>query len=223
MREIFLGFFLSFCFFSMSAQAQVYRCTGSDGKLNYSDVPCSSQEEGQLIQRGLTPQERALRDANAALAAERRERSRLAAELRESQAQQRQVQQQAEMQSRQLQAQAQRTPTYQETIDCKNAKRKLDFVRNERIPDASERRHKINVAISNVNSECGTSTELIQEPVNIHVHQNNRAPQPSVITDCRGGFCYDNLGGVYHQTGGSHMTRNDGKVCTDVGGFLNCH
>lgn len=47
---------------------------------------------------------------------------------------------------------------------------------------------------------------------------------PSVITHCAGGFCHDNLGGVYHNHGnGVTSTGPGGGTCVNTGGSVICH
>lgn len=35
---------------ALSAQAQIYKCTGTDGKVNFTDSPCSSAQQSQTIE-----------------------------------------------------------------------------------------------------------------------------------------------------------------------------
>lgn len=49
-------------------------------------------------------------------------------------------------------------------------------------------------------------------------------PPPSIMTNCAGGFCHDNQGGVYHQHGnGMTMTGPSGGTCIQSGSSINCH
>lgn len=50
-------------------------------------------------------------------------------------------------------------------------------------------------------------------------------PQPSVMTHCAGGFCYDNQGGTYHSHGPGSvtMTSPSGGTCVRVGGMVHCN
>lgn len=50
-----------------------------------------------------------------------------------------------------------------------------------------------------------------------------RAPVPTTITNCDPSGCWDNLGNRYNRNGSSGFTRNDGKLCQQVGTQLNCH
>lgn len=36
---------------TLTAQAQIYKCTGADGKVNFTDSPCSSEQQAQTIDR----------------------------------------------------------------------------------------------------------------------------------------------------------------------------
>ena len=47
--------------------------------------------------------------------------------------------------------------------------------------------------------------------------------QPSMITNCDPGGCWDNQGQRYNGTGGTPYFRQDGKVCQSVAGRMQCH
>lgn len=49
-------------------------------------------------------------------------------------------------------------------------------------------------------------------------------PIPSTITNCAGGFCHDDQGGVYHRQGNSNiMTGPNGGTCIRTGNMVECH
>ena len=47
-------------------------------------------------------------------------------------------------------------------------------------------------------------------------------PKPTAITTCDGGGCWDNVGNRYNRVGGS-LFRSDGKVCQILGNSLQCN
>lgn len=48
-------------------------------------------------------------------------------------------------------------------------------------------------------------------------------PTPSVITNCDPGGCWDNLGNRYNGSGGPTHIRQDGRVCQNIGGMMQCN
>jgi hypothetical protein len=87
---------------------------------------------------------------------------------------------------------------------------------------ASNSKSIINASTMKVNAACGLSTEMIQEPPRKR-QLNNQANNPTTITHCNSGFCYDNLGGVYHRNGPNFMTGPNGQACHGAGTAWNCN
>ena len=135
----------------VSAFAQVYRCPDrASGQISFSDTPCAG---GRQIIKERTPEEQAIRAKRAALARERLQLERERAAVRE--------QQQAQPQSpRPASPAGQPIDPYA----CRTAKRELSIASNLRSGSESGKRRRMNAAIIEVNSACGTNTELIQEP-----------------------------------------------------------
>jgi hypothetical protein len=48
-------------------------------------------------------------------------------------------------------------------------------------------------------------------------------PPPSVITNCDAGGCWDNRGRRYNHGGGPTHIRQDGRVCQNIGGMMQCN
>jgi hypothetical protein len=48
-------------------------------------------------------------------------------------------------------------------------------------------------------------------------------PQPSVITNCDGAGCWDEVGNRYNKAAGNTYFRGDGKICQGVGGNMQCN
>lgn len=136
-----------------TASAQVYRCPDkATGRLTYSDAPCT---DGKQIVRQLSDEERALNAERSSIARERAqlERERSA------------MQQQAAPRQQTQQSQTASAPAIDQ-IACQKAKRELAIASNIKSEDT---RTRMNRAIIEVNSVCGTKTELLQEPVRIHI------------------------------------------------------
>lgn len=189
-----------------AAQAQVYKCTGPDGKTIFTDQPCATHAPGTLIQRARTPEERAQDEANASLAEEHKTRRRERAQQDDMAQQQRQTRQQAQSSAQQA---------ARSEIDCKEAKKELEFVSRITQISARDKRIRTNAAITQVNAACGTNTELMQEPI--------RAPQPPVLTHCDNGFCYDDAGRIYQRNGPDSMVGPNGRPCHQVGNRVQCN
>lgn len=139
-----------------TASAQVYRCPDkATGRLTYSDAPCT---DGKQIVRQLTDEERALNAERSSLARERAQLERDRAALQQQQAPRQQPQR----------PQAASSPAIDQ-IACQRAKREMSIASNLQSESPAGKRRRMNAAIVEVNASCGTKTELIQEPVNIHV------------------------------------------------------
>ena len=136
----------------VSAFAQVYRCPDrASGQISFSDTPCAG---GRQIIKERTPEEQAIRAKRAALARERLQLERERAALQEQQ--QAQLQNPSPISS----PPGQRIDPYA----CRTAKRELSMASNLRSGSEAGKRRRMNAAIIEVNSACGTTTELIQEP-----------------------------------------------------------
>ena len=141
-----------------TAFAQVYRCPDQmSGKITYSDSPCT---DGKQIVRRASDEERMMDAERAAIAQQRNQIDQDRAALRQEQA--------AQQQS----ARQYNGPSTQPVIDqdaCKKAKRELSISSSLQSGSTSDKRRRMNAAIVGVNSACGTTSELIQEPAVVRV------------------------------------------------------
>ncbi|HEY9096207.1 MAG TPA: hypothetical protein VIN35_10720 [Hydrogenophaga sp.] len=139
----------------VSSFAQVYQCPDkATGLTSFSDKPCAG---GHQIVKERTPEEQAISAERAALARERSQLERERAALRE-------------LQQAQPQSPPPASPAGQ-PIDlhaCRTAKRELSIASNMQSESEAGKRRRMNAAIIEVNSACGTKTELIQEPAVHH-------------------------------------------------------
>ena len=193
-----------------TAFAQVHRCKDAAGKTIYSDAPCATGQTGQLIERQKSQDEIYQERAQAAEANERKYRSQ----------QSERAQQSFEMQQRNAsQAPAAAPPQLQSASrECREAQKDLEFVSSIRTISQDEKRMRTNAAIARVNASCGSNTPLMQEP-----SRNVVKPRtPRTITNCNGGFCYDDVGGVYHRNGPDFLVGPNGRTCNRSGSFWNC-
>lgn len=194
---------------AVAAQAQVIRCTNpKTGQVTYSDRQCVSSHSGVLVERRKSHEEIMSERLQAAEANEQKYRNRLA-EI--------EVQQQAGQQAPMV---AQQSPPDKSTsYECRQVQKDHETVSSIRTGTEEERRNRINASTVKVNATCGMKTELIQPPAR-PVLINNR---PTNFTRCDSGFCYDNLGGVYHRTGPMFMTGPNGRTCHRSGTTWTCN
>lgn len=188
----------------LSAFAQVYRCPDkATGKLTYSDAPCS---DGQQIVRQRTPEEQLLDAERAELARQRIQLSNERAAVHQQQ--------------RDVVSQPRYSGPSQPAVDpflCRKAEREVNVASNTQTGSPTDKRRRMNAAIIAMNNACGKNTELIQEPSKTVVTGSSDAPRPTSITNCHGGFCYDNTGGVYHRSGNDFLTGPSGRSCHRAG------
>lgn len=182
-------------------QAQVFKCAGPQGKTVYSDQPCG--HTAQMLERERTFEEKIQERGQAYeaqlakedLRARDEARGRAAAERRAMQAATQAVMQPPE------------TPHkgYAERLAERNAEVRSIFEQPKR------------------RSKRG-SPSYSPDTANPYSPAPTPTPAPSVMTHCAGGFCYDNMGGTYHQHGnGQTMTGPSGKTCVQTGSFVNCN
>ena len=207
---------LALAFMTLSASAQVVRCQDAAGKITYSDQPCNTGQNSQLIEPQKSPEQISDERQQANEANERKYRAR--ADEQRTQAlelEQRQVQQ--------TQAKNQPAPAAQPnpsaSLECSKSKKEMEFVSSIRTMNDDEKRMRMNAVITDMNANCGTKTELLQEPVKIVVP----ASRSRHITHCAPGFCYDNRGGVYHQNGPNNLAGPNGRTCYRAGQLWNCN
>lgn len=140
-----------------TAGAQVFRCPDpTTGHITYSDVACPG---GREVVRERTPEERQ-QDAERAEQARRRVPP---ANEREA----------ARPPSDNTVSQAPTPAASPPAIDpyrCRQAQRELSIASNLRTGSPADKRRRMNAAIVEVNAECGTHTELIQEPIRVQTH-----------------------------------------------------
>lgn len=137
--------------------AQVFRCPDkATGKITYSDAPCS---DGRQIVRERTPEEKQLDAERAELARQRRQLSNEKAAVE---------QQQRALASPTTNPAGPSQPAVDPFL-CRKAQREMSIASNMQSGSPSDKRRRMNAAIIEVNSACGTKTELIQEPVKVEV------------------------------------------------------
>lgn len=203
------AFLILFC---TQVSAQVVRCTDhKTGKTTYSDQPCRSHQTGVEVLPAKTQAEIQQERLQAREAIERKRdetrRAREEAYQRPSAAE--------------TEAPAAASPNQvdkADSADCKKALRDLDVahssITSQRGVPAAQAAVTaacgIALATSGRRSSSSSTPALLPAP-----------PQPSVITSCDAGGCWDNLGGRYNRVGDMHMGPA-GVPCRMVGRMMHC-
>lgn len=192
----------------VSAQAQVLKCTNSKtGKVTYSNLECDAGYSSRLIEGRKSNEEIMAEQVRGAEANERNRRNRL-----------------AQMEAQRPEQQAPRPDQHEgadksSSYECRQAQREHETVSSIVTGTSESRRSRINASTVKVNAACGMTTEMMQAPVRSINNQRN----PTVFTHCNAGFCYDNLGGVYHRAGPGILTGPNGRTCRGTGTSWNCN
>lgn len=189
--------------FNQSAIAQVFKCAGAGGKVVYSDKPCEQNTTGGMLLRERTLEEK-IQEREQAYDAEMRKQERRTAEQERELIQQ----YQNEMADRRLMQEQKNQPRHK---------------------DYEERLRERNASVRSRYEQPQTRAQRGLPPVENNMPMHNQTPPqnpaPSHITNCAGGFCHDNMGGVYHQHGpnATTMTGPNGSTCIRTGITIQCH
>ena len=188
------------------AHAQVNKCVNPKTKVvTYSDTLCDTTQKSTFIEGRKSDEELRRIQMQADEANERKYRSTL-----------------NEMQSQQLSQPgipSQQTSTDKSnSYECRLAQKNHETTASS----ATNSRNIINASTMKVNAACGLKTEMMQEPPR-KSQLKNQTNNPTMITHCDNGFCYDNLGGVYHRNGPTFMTGPNGQTCHGDGTVWNCN
>lgn len=224
-----------------TANAQVFKCKGADGKTQFSDTPCKAGNNSEVVpdrapvtkQQQYEAQQRAarLQDESAAL-----DQSKANAQA-EFQAQQ------------QRQAAAKQAASVPEPVNDSEAI--SNCVKDVQRRAAPENTKAEMIAACRTAGVAQRSTGASSEDVKNCVRNVERSaasekdkarqlavchggdvqpepvpapkPKPTNITSCDKDGCWDNVGNRYNGRSGGPMVRSDGKVCQTVGTMLQCN
>ena len=200
-----------------AAHGQVYRCT-EGGKTTYGHVPCSVGSSRVVNTRPNSIDRSAEREHHGNV-------------IQDAEAQRWRSQSSAGTGGRGPMA-----GRAVNSMECNNAKRDLAGAKSVMQTEISRGKQPgpASAAVKNaefqVHMACGTApldrgraaaTAPSEAPA---APTPSAPPAPSVITHCAGGFCYDNMGGVYHSHGnGKTMTGPTGSTCIRTGSTMECH
>lgn len=197
MRYAICSILLASLAFHQYAGAQVFKCAGVGGKVIYSDKPCDQNTSGGMLLRERTLEEK-IQEREQAYDAEIRKQDRRMAE-----------------QERELAEQ------YKNEISNRRAMREQQYQPQHQ--GYEERLRERNAGVKSRYEQPKTSAQRRVDPAS-NLPPNKANQSPSSITHCAGGFCYDNMGGVYHDhNNGKTMTGQNGGTCVQIGGMLQCN
>jgi hypothetical protein len=194
---------------ALPADAQVFRCADErTGRIAYSDAPCQGSTSGGAVRI----QENTLDTSDSREQALRRELH----ELRQRMDSYETNSDRPAYGRTESDLQAERA----DSRECQQAKRSLE------IESGSMTRSKSSVEAkaAAMRSACG-----IREPDRVEINNNygrppaRHRPQPSVITNCDSGGCWDNVGNRYNRgAGNTYFPGGGGGACQMIGSQMHC-
>jgi hypothetical protein len=201
-RTHWIGILLALAFALASpTYAQVNRCKDSSGKTIYSDKPCDTGHTGRQIERQRTQAE-IYQEREQAYTADVRKQQRNMAE-----------------QQREWEEQSRRAPQYQQAPIVRHLGN--DWAQRKALENAATSAGSI--SNSGGKWDRAAEAERAREREEQARRREAQMPKPTGITNCSGGFCHDNQGGVYHRSGPNFMTGPNGQTCHRSGNFWNCN
>lgn len=188
-----------------SAQAQVHRCKGTDGKLVYSDAPCTPHATGGAIK---------LHENSIDTSTDR--------ERNERYLQQRRQEEHEQQRTTAPAAGAAQADSNRDSPACRLA------IRNANTQGSTATPAKIDNDRAEAIRECGfnpwpgkTASEIDAENRRSRAIDRAARRHPGLITTCDASGCWDTLGNRYNGTG-STLFRTDGSTCRRTGNTLQC-
>ena len=229
------------CALSAAANAQMFRCTGTDGKIQFADRPCLGSAEVSVVKEHntrISQQDQysaRMRTARMQDELRQQESDRSTAIARYNAEQRRQ----ATSPTKSIADTPSTSDADAVTACIKDVERrgasqntKAELIAACRTSGASQRNSGISGELVNdcikgvertASSEQTKSREIARchgadvqpEPVAI------AKPRPLVITSCDQGGCFDDAGHHYMKSG-SFLYRDDGKTCMQTGNMISC-
>lgn len=187
------------------AAAEVFRCKGPNGKLVYSDSPCTSNSTGGVIE---------LRENSLDTRMDREHNERYIERQRQ--------QGTGEQGMNTVPTTGTTQDTQRDSPTCRLA------IRNANTQSSSATPAKIDSDRAEAIRECGfnpwpgkTASEIDAENRRSRAIERAARSQPAQITTCDASGCWDTMGNRYNGTGQT-LFRTDGRTCTRVGNTLQC-
>jgi len=229
--------------FSGSAMAQVYKCKGADGKLQFSDRPCPGANTAEIVPNkwgSVSAQDRL--EAQQRASQMQQEANQLDAAKADAAARQRQDNQVAERAAaasaaanQQRQNDADAMAACVKDVERRGASQnvKAEMMAACRTAGAQQRASGssslVSDCVKNVERSGASEKEKARQIALCHGGdvQPERLPPPApitpaVITSCDRDGCWDSKGRRYEERGNT-LIRSDGKPCIRTGTTLQCN
>ncbi|MBS1229750.1 MAG: hypothetical protein H6R17_3027 [Proteobacteria bacterium] len=227
---------------AVSADADVFKCKGADGKVQFSDTACKADSTSELMpdrapvtqQQSHEAQQRGQRLQNEAAALDEEKASARAAQ----QAQQQRQDSEAVKKSATAKISdddAEAVATCVKDVERRGASQnvKAEMIAACRTAGSAQRSSGISsdavsTCVRNVERTGASEKDKARQLALCHGGDVQPEPlpppkpHPTTVTSCDKANCWDNLGGRYNKTG-SKLIRSDGKVCQLIGNLLNCN
>lgn len=230
-----------------SADAQVYKCKGPDGKVQFSDKLCKSANASEVVpdrmpvtrQQQYEAQQRARQMHDEAAALDQQPAAALDAGQDGSGSSARQLAPQptsATPAANNEAADAERIRLCIRDVERQPGSQKLKAEMITACRTAGPVQRAAGTSESAV-SDCAKNVERTGAAGKVKARQiaichggdvppeplPPPRPRPTTITSCDGGGCWDDVGNRHNRGGGGTMFRNDGKVCQKIGNMLQCN
>lgn len=207
---------------SVVVSAQAYKCQDANGKTTYQSQPCHGDTKGKMVVDRKSQNAILHESHNHAIAQERKR-------AREMQIRRREAEQQAIMEQTRMQAALQQEQQAQQP--AQPAKKQLTKYEQEmRIHNAISQVERMNLPkkeraamLRAILGQDAPNEPSKPERSNAPPVPTPAAPAPSVITNCNGGFCYDNMGNAYHNNGNGFFSGTNGTNCFQMGATMQCN
>ena len=218
---------------SLSAQAQVVRCTDArTGKVTYTDGSCASGTTAHEVEARKTPAELQQEREQAAEALERKQH-RLEAEATAAEQDARRAAEQDRARAARTAAAAPQPQDYARSPECARSRRNLDLVASGLSRSTHEQELRLEAAQRQVDMDClgpqgyaevekarANQPRVVVVPPR-HPCPPTRPTPPPRLVQCGDWRCTDNQGNTYPRTGPGRFP-GPGGVCRSNGGQAPC-
>lgn len=188
-----IAFALALSGLSAPAYSQVFKCVNQYGKTTFSDKPCANSDKGSIAHKGQTPEQ--------AINAQRQYEEALASKAAQQ--------------------------TRQQGFDYSEPSQTAGFAPQRPTAMPNDTGPGKRATISTLMPDgAGFAQKEAARQQRLQERRAQRSvspPQPTTMTHCTSGFCYDNQGSPYSRMGGGAMVSPSGKICQTVGSMVQCN
>ena len=179
---------------SAPVYGQVFKCSNQQGKITFTDKPCSPSDKSSIAHEAMNPEQ-----------AWKQERQHRAA-----------------MANRAMQPATTHTTIVEyEVYETEQRTRHSGATRSNATGPGN--RGTVSTLLPHGAGISQRSAARQQSHTQRIQHSPPPPPAPTVMTHCKGGFCHDNQGGVYSGIGRGQMISPAGKICRPVGAQIICN